>query len=224
MSTTRIKTFESILKAMFEQIEPAFKERMIADFRGLAERQGKFWETKKTEAWPDESKLNWRAKDELRRKALPGQYVKLKKDHNNDSVLLNLRDNAQWWEHIKLLSHTIDYALAEKNALDVVASAKSHFIVKQSRKLDNACAKHPKAKPAVGGSLTLSNPITGLISVKLKEGLSFALNMSIIVNCRYNNRKGSTTYFNQFPSRFSDVIKDGQPVKSPSEAWMAENF
>jgi len=222
MSATRIKTFESILKAMFEQIEPAFKERMIADFRGLAERQGKFWETKKTEPWPDESKLNWRAKDELRRKALPGQYVKLKKDP--EDFRTSGQDNAQWWEQITKLTHTIDYALAEKNALDVVASAKSHFIIKQSKKLDNACAKHPRAKPAVGGSLTLSNPITGLISVKLKEGLSFALSMSIIVNCRYNHSKGSTTYFNQFPSRFSDVVKDGVAVKSPSEAWMKENF
>lgn len=219
----RLKAFQATLKGMFEQIEPQFLELMISDFKGMALRQGAAWETRKEQPWPDESNMQWRQRDDLRRKAHPGKYVKLAKDPNNDSVLLNLRDNAQWWEHIKLIKHTINYKLAEDDATAIVRSAKEHFIVKQSQKLANACARHTKA-PKLGGSLTIGNPITGRIEVSFSAKDSFALNMSIIVNHRYNRMKDDYTYFNQFPSRFSDVIKGGEPVKNPSEAWMQANF
>lgn len=221
----QIETFQNVLRQIFEQVEPAWRAQVIKNFRESAKYQFDYWIEKLAKPWPhDETGWSNRQIYDARHAAKPGQYVGKRELPRNAPYETEPYKNVEWWAWVQ--SHQsryfTDYKKAEADANRFVDNAKDHFIYKQAKKLMNACKLKTKT-PNVSGELILGSVITGHLDVVFGKD-SFVLTMKIITNCRHSWK--GTTYFNQFPSRFTEVKKNGEPVvgKNISEKWMGENF
>lgn len=194
------------LTEMFEKVEPEFRAAMIQKYKSAAAAQLTHWLT--LLEGPEPQRGRWY----FEQTSVP-TYVKCLAStyspHWQSKV--DLAKNGQW---------VANYELAERDANRSVDQAKSHFINKQSKKLANATKLH-KGKPTLTGILKLNLVIEGHLLVSYKNGDGFRLDMSMIVNHRY--QRGCTTFY-QFPARFKDVSMKDELPKTISEKWMSEHF
>jgi hypothetical protein len=202
-----MQVFIDKLTAMFESVEPAFREETVKRYRAAAAAQLKYWLTLLEGPEPQRGRNYWEET------SVP-QYVVTTAGSYSPSwqSKVDLAKQGKW---------VADYVRAERDANNSVDDAKLHFIAKQSKKLANATKLH-KGLPTLTGSLKLNVVIEGHLLVSYKNGDGFRLEMSMIVNHRY--QRGCTTFY-QFPARFKDVCcKAELPKGNISEKWMSENF
>lgn len=201
-----MEAFVSKLTTMFEVVEPDFRAETIKRYKSAAAAQLTYWLTLLEGPEPKHG---------------PGYWEQTSVPHYVNCLSSSYSPN--WQNKVELAKQgkwATDYNKAEREANDSVDDAKRHFINKQSKKLANATKLH-RGKPALTGSLKLNVVIEGHLLVSYKNGDGFRLEMSMIVNHRYE--RGCTTFY-QFPARFKDVICKAPLPKNVSESWLSENF
>jgi hypothetical protein len=201
-----MNSFNQRLTELFEQVEPQFRADTIARYRAVAENQFKGWVTMLE--GPEPPQGPWYSVGT----ACP------------DYVTWDGGMGTTWKAKVDALKagkYRINYQKAGRDANDSVTYAKQHFIAKQTKKLVNA-TKLRKDRPAIEGMLVYNVLIEGTLIVKYPNGDYFVINMSMIVNHRYE--RGYKSFY-QFPARFSQaVINETKVTARLSEKYMSENF
>ncbi len=198
------KTFIKKLTDLFEQVEPIFLEATLQRYRRNAEMYHQAWLNRMAGPKPE----NPRAEHDSMR--VP-QYT-----------TTTGGSYAPYWDFmvrdIAAGKFIINYAHAERDAREEVASAKAGFVTKNSRKLNTATQLKRKS-PSLNGCLSYNGGIvTGTLLVEYGKS-HFILAMSI----KLNYRNGQPYY--QFPAIFQHVMINGvAPKARMSEAWLSENF
>ncbi len=208
-----MKTFNEKLTAMFEEIEPEFLAKQKERFKNMATSQFEGWMSYLN--GPKPTKTEKRSFWQIR---MP-EFVKVKSGSYSVQweALQSAKERGEF---------SADYAKAEREAIDTVKYAKLHFITKQDKKLTNATKSHT-GSPELSGRLGFNSVgvITGVLIASYENGDQFQVDMSVIVNYRYNSRSGGSGGFYQFPARFALARIGGESVKARlSEKWMSENF
>jgi len=211
MNTTKTKpdSFKETLTRIFESVEDKFRADAVARYVAMAQRQ---YEAFTKFAAGQEPERDRYYHDSMR---VP-EYVGNKKGcwQSGWAGIVAAHQNGEWF---------CDEAKAIKDANHQVDMVKLQFISKHVKKLENATKSH-KGKPNhVSGELAHTVLVEGHLKVAYKNGDSFVLTLSMIVNHRYS--RGCTSFY-QFPSRFKDVMLKGKPVTGTkvSEKWMGEHF
>lgn len=204
------------LVAMFAEVEPDFRAEARARYKRQAEAEHRTWIERLTTSKDGQYKDRLGYKNTYR----PGQYVRYnpkdKYDHGPQGY------GSYGWKVKQAVKdrYVPDYVRAQREADRDVDSAKATFLHRQGKKIAAALEGRDDLKEAVG-MLRLEGTVTGGITVRMENGDQFTLNTQIIINCRLNPQYVS---FYQFPSRFSNIVKDGVRTTMRSVAWMKENF
>ncbi len=212
--------FTAKLTKLFEAVEPKFREETIGRYKAIALGQYEGWKTIMEGEEPKGD--TWYARQDRAAAMACPQYVKPLRDLHAERHYM-----IPTWEQVRGYlrdgAYEVDFQKAESDAIHSVCSAKHHFISKQSKKLENACKlRDLRTLTKLEGSLSCNGVVTGFLTVRFSGGDQFTLNMSMIVNHRYE--RGYTSFY-QYPARFGAVvIGDWHPTDRISEKWMAENF
>lgn len=200
------KAIQAKLTGLFVKVEPKFRSDTIARYVDVANTNFALWIATLTGPEPPRDQ------------------------HYHDAV--RCPDYVTWdggigssWqakvEASKRGEFRADVAKATRDANASVDNAKLHFISKHTKKITNATT-HRTDRPTIAGTLRYRVVVQGTLTFTYKNGDSFEVVMSMIVNHRYT--RGYTSFY-QFPARFTNVKLAGEVVTARmSERWMAENF
>jgi hypothetical protein len=206
MPITPAKTIEVKLTALFALVEPKFREATIN--RYLLTARSQFAGYKELLAGEEPPRDRW-----YHDVVSTPQYVSWTGGMSTT-----------WEARVKAMADGVFFCNEKKATEDAIASvryAREHFISKQTKKLTNATQLRTD-RPTIEGTLKYNVLIEGSMSFKYKNGDSFALTMSMIVNHRFE--RGYTSFY-QFPARFGNVYIGGKRAEGRiSEKWMSENF
>lgn len=209
-----VNPHEKILTRLFEQVEPAFRAHQIEAYERMANLGVKHYVEKLLALDGIEDKTEASKQWHLIERNERPRYMKYRDGsmiHWLDSYIKGAKEGA----------FLPDLKSAQYDANALVDSAKTHFVSKLTKKLDNAL-KNCTKKPKLSGELRFVGRIVGWLDVKVGYS-GFRVEMSMITNYRYSGR--GSTIFHQFPARFTEIIEDKVKIKkSASEAWMAEYF
>lgn len=202
----KAKAVEAKLRGLFLQVEPQFRRDTVARYVDLANRQFTSWLELLEGPEPPRDRHYHESV------ACP-QYVTW------DGGM-----GSSWEAKVAAAKRGEYRANIQRATSDANASvdyAKEHFISKQTKKITNATT-HRTDHPSIAGKLRYKVVIEGTLTFQYKNGDSFQVVMSMIVNHRYT--RGYTSFY-QFPARFTNVNMAGTLVTDRmSERWMAENF
>lgn len=221
--------FTDNLKALFEQIEPELRAARVKSYRERAQREFDAWKNRLNGDKPaDLTTGPFYQRDKPTREAMEKPRYIAAKAEATDGRYVYVSESERWnrfRDQINAGAYYVDMYSAERDANAEVDYAKAHFIAKQAKKLTKATEGVTATSAQVVGSLGYSaGRMTGHLDVDFGNGNTFSLDMSITSNCRYSGRR-RTTYFYQYPARFTRVTMDHKRVTTRvSEGWMAENF
>lgn len=198
--------FTQRLTELFEQVEPQFRADTVARYRSQAEGQLAGW-LKQLEG-PEPKRGPW-----YHTVTACPEYVTW------DSAL-----GTSWEAKVRAAKagkYRANVERAERDANDSVDYAKAHFIAKQAKKLTNA-TKLQAGRPTIAGRLVYNVLIEGTLTVAYPNKNCFTIEMSMIVNHRYE--RGAKSFY-QFPARFVAAQLGGHRVSARlSEKWMSKHF
>jgi hypothetical protein len=106
----------------------------------------------------------------------------------------------------------VNVEAAKNDALEVFAMGRAKFFLKIAGKLDKAFNGLDQKVENVDLTLMPHVPVTGSLKVRVEEGTSFTMRISIKDNYRYDT---GTSYW-QYPGTFHNAFVKGEKVSGPS--------